>query len=170
MAIDKIVGLDLSLTATGFYWFHDDREEGGIIDTGKLEGLPRLNHIVNYIHALCHDAQLVVIEDFSFASRGRAVFDIGGLGWLVRYKLGGASVPYQLIAPTAVKKFTTGKGNAEKSLMLKEVYKRWDKDFSDDNVADAYALARIGRAIAGWDSRFTQFQEEVLNKLRDQIQ
>jgi hypothetical protein len=27
--------------------------------------------------------------------------------------------------------------------MLKEIYKRWGADFNDDNLGDAYALARM---------------------------
>ena len=171
MGFDRIVGLDLSLTATGFYVFDEDRENGGLLDTGKLAGIERVDSILEQVHNIADCPRgLVVIEDFSFASRGRAVFDIGGLGWLVRHQLWKAKIKFWLVAPTALKKFITGTGNAQKSLILKEVYKRYTKDFTDDNVADAYALARIGRAIAGWDSGFTQFQEDVLNKLKGQFQ
>lgn len=170
--IQRIVGLDLSLTATGFYIFDLNpakdcsTESGGLLSTGKLEGLARLDSLLSQVQALVDPVTLAVIEDFSFASHGQAVFQIGGLGWMIRHRLWKDKVQTLLCAPSQVKKFATGKGNAEKALMLKEVYKRWHMDFSDDNVADAYTLARIGRAFITWDLDLTSFQFEVLQKLR----
>lgn len=48
-----------------------------------------------------------------------------------------------LIPPTTLKKYATGKGTAKKQEMLLQIYKRWGVEFSDDNAADAYALARL---------------------------
>lgn len=45
--------------------------------------------------------------------------------------------------PGQIKKFTTGKGNAKKELMMKEVYKRWGFETDSHDVADAYAIARL---------------------------
>jgi crossover junction endodeoxyribonuclease RuvC len=42
-----------------------------------------------------------------------------------------------------LKKFAAGKGNAKKQEMLMMMYKRWGVEFSDDNAADSYALARL---------------------------
>jgi crossover junction endodeoxyribonuclease RuvC len=165
----RVVGLDLSLTATGWYIF-DARGEGwdgnfGVIDAPKLSGLDRMDSLLSQVQALTDPTTLAVIEDFSFASKGRAVFEIGGFGYLVRHALRKRGVEMLLVAPTLVKKFATGKGNADKSLVLKEVYKRWQADFEDDNVADAYVLARIGMVYLTGDY-VTSFQQEVMDKLR----
>jgi crossover junction endodeoxyribonuclease RuvC len=42
-----------------------------------------------------------------------------------------------------LKKFAAGKGNAKKQEMLMQMYKRWNVEFTDDNAADSYALARL---------------------------
>jgi len=47
-----------------------------------------------------------------------------------------------VIKPTTLKKFITGKGNAKKSTIIKEVYKRWGFNTDNDNTADAYGIAR----------------------------
>ena len=53
-----------------------------------------------------------------------------------------------LVASTTLKKFVTGNGAAKgKGLMVKHVYKKWGYDTDDDNLADAYGLARLGAAV-----------------------
>ena len=47
------------------------------------------------------------------------------------------------VPPMTLKKYAAGKGNAKKQEMLLQIYKRWGLEFSDDNAADAYALARL---------------------------
>ncbi len=46
------------------------------------------------------------------------------------------------MVPGQIKKFITGKGNAKKELILKEVFRRYDFDTSDNNIADAFAIAK----------------------------
>lgn len=55
--------------------------------------------------------------------------------------------PY-LIPPSTLKKYATGKGNSKKQEMLLQMYKRWGVEFTDDNAADAYALARLAAGAA----------------------
>lgn len=47
------------------------------------------------------------------------------------------------VPPMTLKKFAAGKGNAKKQEMLLQIYKRWGIEFTDDNAADAYGLARL---------------------------
>lgn len=69
-----------------------------------------------------------------------------------------------LVAPQQLKKFATGNGNTKKEMISKEVLKRWDVDFDDTNLAEAYVLARMAHAF---DTRpeMLAFQQEVINKL-----
>ena len=50
---------------------------------------------------------------------------------------------FRVYTPGQIKKFTTGKGNAKKELMMKEAYKRWGFETESHDVADAYAIARL---------------------------
>jgi len=69
-----------------------------------------------------------------------------------------------LVAPQQLKKFATGSGNSKKSMLCKEVYKRWEVDFNDENLAEAYALARIAHAV-DVNPEMTQFQRDVVKAL-----
>ena len=51
----------------------------------------------------------VFIEDYSFGSTGK-VFHIAENAGLLKYKLWEVGIPFTTIAPSAIKKFATGKG------------------------------------------------------------
>lgn len=53
----------------------------------------------------------------------------------------------RIVTPGEVKKFVTGKGNAKKELIIKEVYKRYGFDTDINDIADAYAIARYLRFL-----------------------
>lgn len=58
----------------------------------------------------------VFIEDYSFGSTGR-VFHIAENCGLLKYKLWEIGLKFTTFAPSAIKKFATGKGNADKQKM-----------------------------------------------------
>lgn len=168
----RILGLDLSLTGTGYCLFRGNMDalEMDLVDPGKLKDFNRLDSILNAV--MSHlaviapgdalNSTLVVMEDFSFASKGSGLFQIAGLGYIIRYELWRQGIDFVLVPPTVLKKFVTGVGNADKSIMLKEIYKRWEADINDDNIGDAYGLMRIGRALLGLDTGLPAFQKEAL--------
>lgn len=110
--------------------------------------------------------QLIVIEGLAFAGKGRGVMGTGYLGYRLREHFEEVKIPYIEPAPTALKKFVTGKGNCAKELILQQVYKRWNMEYSDNNLADAYGLAQLGRAYLGTEPNLTTFQKEVIAVLR----
>lgn len=63
-----------------------------------------------------HNVDKVAIEDYSYGSTGK-VFHIAENAGLLKWKLWQAEIEYVLAAPTHIKKFATGKGNAKKELM-----------------------------------------------------
>lgn len=67
-----------------------------------------------------------------------------------------------LIPPMTLKKYAAGKGNAKKQEMLLQIYKRWGIEFTDDNAADSYALARLASGAS-----LGAVEAEVLNKIND---
>jgi hypothetical protein len=58
----------------------------------------------------------VFLEGYSFGSTGR-VFNIAENTAILKYNLWDAGVDIEIIAPTTIKKFATGKGNANKEKM-----------------------------------------------------
>ena len=170
-----ILGLDLSLTGTG--WSISQLPdcllptlESGMMETKGLGDFERLDHILQRIMQLVADPKpLVIMEDFSFASKGQAVFQIGGLGYLVRHALWKLGIPFLVVAPTLLKKFVAGKGNVDKNVILKEVFKRWQFDTNDDNIADAFVLMQIGRCLAGQLPAQNEVQVKIISELYKNI-
>ena len=89
-----------------------------------------------------YEIEVVVIEDYSFMSRGRAVFSLGELGGAIKNMIFEKKIPIVKVSPPALKKFITGKGNSDKNVMLMKIYKNYGKEFLDDNIADAFALGK----------------------------
>ena len=65
---------------------------------------------------LCYNPDLVVLEDYSFGSKGR-VFHIAENTGILKWKLWNSELEYHVVPPTVIKKFATGKGNANKEMM-----------------------------------------------------
>lgn len=70
-----------------------------------------------------------------------------------------------IVAPTALKKYITGKGAAKKNEILLAVYRKWGIEFDDDNAADSYGLAHVAWDIRNECSTFA-YEEEVVDSLR----
>ncbi len=86
---------------------------------------------------------VIAIEGFSFGSKGQGTDFQFGIGWIVRLMLFIEGKSYIDVAPTQVKKFATGKGNAGKDALILPIYKKWGYENDSDNCRDAYVLSRI---------------------------
>ena len=62
------------------------------------------------------DCKIVGIEGYSFGSKGK-VFQIAENTGLLKHKFWKQQIPMKIVAPTEIKKFATGKGNATKQLL-----------------------------------------------------
>ena len=112
----KIAAFDLSLTCVGFA---DGHRSGVLVPPATANrGVERLRWIRNAVLRQAADAQLVVLEGYSFASRGRAIVSLGELGGVVRCALTDAAIAWLEIAPSSRALFATGKGNAGKPEVL----------------------------------------------------
>jgi len=89
--------------------------------------------------------KMVLIEGISFGSKGDGAAQLAALNYAIRIWLYTNGFTYSDVSPSSLKKFVSGKGNCKKNLMLKEVYKKWNVDFNDDNICDAYSLARFAK-------------------------
>ena len=145
-----VMGLDLSLTATGVVAVDDNWrivERRLITSTPKEENTPRLTKIAISIMLSVGKIRpdLVIIEGPAFGiSKTTSIFQLGELAGIVKRDLFTTNFPFIIVPPSQLKKFVTGKGNAKKDLMLLAVHKKYGEDFEDDNLCDAYVLARYG--------------------------
>ena len=170
-APEHILGLDMSLEHTG--WCLTNLKTGettqGVFEPNpnkskkvvQILGMKRLVWLREHVLSMARygvrpeDANcappriacLVLIEGYAFGAKGSSGISLGELGGVTRLALWDEKIPYIEVPPTQVKKFITGKGGAQKDIVLKEVFKRYGADFDDNNIADAFALAQLGRAI-----------------------
>jgi crossover junction endodeoxyribonuclease RuvC len=175
--MSTIIGIDASLTGTGV----------AVIDNGKMKnherieskqtGVRRLIEIESRLKYII-DSQLlvntktdmVVIEEYAWGAKGRATYQIGELGGVIRRMLHHQMVRWIEVNPSHVKKFAAGSGNAKKEQVLMQVYKRWGIEFATSDEADAFVLAKIGEVLLGiktgnWTGHLTTFQTEVIMEL-----
>jgi len=171
----NIIGIDPSLTATGIVCLSDGKIVDKKLIVSKKKDIERLLDITNQItefidHGKVSKIDMNVIEGFAFGARGQSMFDLGMLSGIIRqYLYKNWQCRFLVIQPTMLKKFITGKGNCEKSLILKETYKRYKVDIDDDNIADAYGLAMVGYAKFCIDNKIdiklNKIQKEIIQKI-----
>ncbi|MFA5696664.1 MAG: crossover junction endodeoxyribonuclease RuvC, partial [Bacilli bacterium] len=134
-----VVGLDLSLTKTGYSIIN---EKGKVLSSGVIKSKPNGDSYldeVNRIKKIVEDVfekineqcpscnpDLVVIEGMAFAVRNTtALVQIAGLSYYLRIQLSFSGAKFVIVAPTSLKKFITGSGKGDKSMMMMSVFKNY---------------------------------------------
>lgn len=161
--MQRVVGLDISLTSTGLAII-TRRVEGSTLvnthtitsrgkrDDGLAERAERIADLASHIATLLGNPKLVVIESPAFGARGGSTLDRSGLWWRVVGELAARNVPTAVCPPTVRAKFATGKGNADKAAVSAAVARLWpDLEVANSDEADAVALAHAGAVRLGWD-------------------
>lgn len=142
----QVVGLDLSMSATGVC------EADGTTRTIKFPGNDiagdrRLAHIAGSVGVSAIGADLVVIEDFVVRTQAAGI--VGMVHGAVRVALMEEGVRYITVPPATLKKYATGKGNADKTAMSLALFKRTGVELADDNQVDAWWLRAAGLQLLG---------------------
>lgn len=138
----KVVGLDLSMTATGI------AESDGRTCTIKptSTGDARLVQIRAEVRSAVYGTDFVVIEDLPVNAKSAGI--TGMVHGAIRVMLQ-SGPPYVLITPATLKKYATGRGNAGKPEMAVALFKRAGVELADDNQVDAWWLRAAGHEILG---------------------
>lgn len=167
------MGLDLSINSTGvcvrdgngiFIYYNivphitrnQRRAEGDrlyMIKYNKEDGDDDHNiyEIKNTIRTIIDEYNIteVTMEAPALQAHGRASITMAGLNYAVRQMLMEKGIPFKLVQPTALKKWFTGNGMADKGLMVR-CWKELDplgkelKGMKTDDLADSYALCCWG--------------------------
>jgi len=147
----RIVGLDLSITATGVCEADGTRSTwGGDAKHGDRR-LCKIKKAVEFA-AVTSRANLVMIEDLPRGGMGGAT--TGMVQGVVRELLTSAGIPYMFIIPSKLKVYATSRGTATKSDMRMSLFQRFNIDEPDDNRADAWWLRALGCDL--YDQPLTQ--------------
>jgi len=108
------------------------------------------------IHKHKSETAKVFIEGYSFGSKGQAVFQIAENCGILKYRLQmSPSILYDTVVPSVVKKFASGKGNADKQLMYdsfkehtkQDLLKLFDMGKLNNpvtDIIDSYYIAKVG--------------------------
>lgn len=157
----KVIGLDLSLAATGIAGVFGPTAWAEVIRTKAIpEGesltswrrFERIDMIGDTVLDYARGASLVVAEGpiFFIPPGGeRGYFERAELFFDVLRKLRRSRIPFAIAAPKSIKLYATGKGNAKKDLVLAETVRRFGyvrglSRLSDNNEADALVAAAMG--------------------------
>lgn len=171
-----VVGVDLSLTATGVAVIRDGlvHEVRTVASKGKRgDSLAvrdgRLTRIASEIGNLCEDvrADLVLLEGPSFGSHGGSQWDRAGLWWETVMCLRRAvGVPVGQAAPTVVKKFASGRGNGDKAAVAVGIARLWPEvECANDNEFDALTLSTMAAQKLGMTVPIRAHHAECLVKV-----
>lgn len=147
---DFFVGIDLSLAGSGIVIINENGElvEQKLVVTYKdcyLSPEQRVMDIFDQTKFVVNITRLkfVCIEGLSYMSVSQTLFERCGLLYMILIHLLKHEIDYLLIPPKTLKKFVTTDGNADKVFIRRVIKCRWGYDFEDDNIADAYGLARM---------------------------
>lgn len=151
MLLKNFMGIDLSLNGTAVVVIDEKTQivSKVIFKTNVADLIEdRLIFLASQVIGCINNTQnieRIYIEGLAYSSSGQSTMELAGLHYLVRCYIvqQNNGLPYKMIAPPSLKKFVTGVGNCKKNLMLLNAFKKFGEEFDDDNVCDAYCLARL---------------------------
>jgi len=115
----------------------------------------RFYNIANWVLTKLQEGDIIYIEGYSMGSTGR-VFNIGENAGLLKHYLWKKGYSYNLVPPTVIKKFATGKGNANKEALqevfiketsynIKHELNMTDKQWNpSSDIIDSYFICKYG--------------------------
>lgn len=181
----KIIGLDISIAATGYCIINGGDnivKDVGVVKTAPKDfnsDMERFDQISMEIFSKMGDYGVgaVFVENYAYAARGN-LMRIAELTGIIKHDLyctfglkPGEGV--FVVAPSTLKKYVLGTGVGDKNLVLKYIWKKWGVDIDDDNAGDAYVLARMGLDFLGYtkDDGFTckhKYEDECIKAVAKQ--
>lgn len=164
-----ILGLDVATHMGVAVW-----SEGVIIhrEVVHFPAESRSNRFARYAQYAAHVEDLLTqwaishafIEGYGYAN-AHTLATLVELGSMVRQVLHESEARWAEVAPTTLKKFVTGRGNAKKDEIMLAVYKRFGVECRSHDEADAVALAYFGAARLGQPVAVPKAQLDVARGL-----
>lgn len=165
----KIAGIDPSMSSTGVAIIDWPKMLVTSVKAPKVDAsisgrLSRASIVAGEVDKLIADCDVVVIENYQ---RGGMVnVALVEFQAMLRYAIYRLDTEFLEVAPTQLKKFVTGKGNASKAEIVSKLSRAHNIQFTTDDEADALGLAIIGATYSGVLSTAYGYQDEVIAKIR----
>lgn len=144
------LGIDQAAINTGFVLLERGTNVPVVqrlINTKGYDGGYRLQFLFSSIRDAIGGRKVsaAALEGYSMDSVHRAM-DLGEIGGIVRLALVQENITYLVVPPSSLKKYVTGRGDADKDKMMDAVARKWGVTIPQNDVADAYGLAHLARA------------------------
>jgi Holliday junction resolvasome RuvABC endonuclease subunit len=175
-----IGGIDYSLTSPaicvheGNEWkvenckfYYNVHKEKNVVVSGQFYGFlypeyesdcHRYDNLAAWSEKILKDSNVekVFIEGYAFGAVGR-VFQIAENAGLLKHKIWKSNIPYQVFAPSEIKKHATGKGNSNKEKLYEAFLNETNVDIRKkldiinhnqwnplSDIVDSYYIAKLG--------------------------
>src|SRR5690606_38220704 len=126
----RVIGLDLSLTSTCL---------------ACTCGIPLLSSHPSVEFPRYYSLRVIILGDLPRVNGAPLLSGRSKAADLVLHEIDNEATPYAVVAPTPLKKYVTGRGNASKDEVLAAAIRRWpDAAINGNDEADAYALRAMG--------------------------
>jgi hypothetical protein len=101
--------------------------------------IERFNRISDWAYSIVKDCDQIMIEDYAMGSRGK-VFHIAENTGILKYKLHTNNKLWGALPPMSLKKYASGKGNADK-------FKMYDSFYTESGMDLKHLFNRKGETI-----------------------
>ena len=105
------------LTGTKKYVINNDTLHGDLIFE-QPDNFHRYEYLKSWVYDKIQECDFILVEGFSFGSKGRAVFDIAEATGIMKQHIWAHNIQIETVPPKTIKKWYTDNGNAGKSDML----------------------------------------------------
>lgn len=167
---ETYMGFDVVLNQSGIVVLEQGVLWAYLVDMKPLRGGTRLACIQEvFDHILKqHECAAAAIENGAYEAGGR-LFELGGVSAILQVALTQRNIPYLLVPPTSLKKYWTGNHQARKRKMVDRANDLLGSDAfdrkSDDDLADAFALAKLAHDHVHPESIRSRHAMEVARSL-----
>lgn len=146
----------IAIGLIGQYHDYDNNVTTDIRDKKVGSSITRFSTIADFFLGIIREQgiDMVYLEGYSLGSKGK-VFSIAENTAILKYRLWRQGVQVRIFAPTTIKKYATGKGNANKELMKESFEQHTEvaqilsplsqyKDSPYTDCVDAYWIMKYG--------------------------
>lgn len=165
------LGVDQSLRSMGLAVYtplHSEPESLEAWAPKELRDGARLAFLQAQLAQCCTQYKpiLAAMEGYSYGSTGK-LFELGEIGGVVKMTLAQFKIPVIVVAPSQLKKFVAGTPGADKERMRAATEAKWGLDIPQDDMCDAYGLARVAAAYSLGTSA-VRVEMEVVHALKQE--
>lgn len=162
----KILGIDFSLTSPAYTILEGNQVTSYCLSSVKqpieitvnnfniyiypikkyfTSTFDRMEYLSNFTVDIAKNCDITALEDYSYGSKG-LVFSIAEITGFVKYNLWKINKNPRLLAPAVIKRWATGKGNANKEKMKESFIEKTGIEL--DNLCQLNKLKTLGSPIS----------------------